>query len=736
MPSAASRTVGKFMKTLAALFTALLLASFACAQQSARPRIGLVLEGGGARGLAHVGVIRWLEEHHIPVDYVAGTSMGGLVGGMYAAGQSPTDLRALVKATNWNDVLAGQIPYRELSFRRKEDREQYPNRFEFGLKQGVQFPSGFNAGHQVGLILDRVALPYTDLKSFDDLPIPFRCVATDLVSGQAKVFDRGSLAEALRATMSIPGFFTPVRRNNTLYVDGGLLDNLPVDVARNMGADIVIAIHLRTEAYDAKAAASSFGILSRSVSLLIARNEMLSMEKANLVVTADVTNYNLNDYNQFEAIEAKGYEAASAQEKMLSMLRVSDAEWAEYTARRAARRAGPHVPQFVEVKGSTPAVDRALQHELADVLNKPLDADKISQAMTSITGIGRFSRAGYQMVERNGQYGLLVNVEEKEYAPPTVNPLLLIDGTNYQKALFSVGARFTFPDVGGVGSEWRTDVIAGSQYGVRSEYYHPFSPLSHWFIAPRGGAESLPFDLYADQRPIAEYRERRLYGGADVGYDFGKSSELRFGYEAGRIHLSRQIGSPSLGNLAGRTGVTTLRYRLERLDDPVIPRSGVRFETRAQWVDANPGATHGFPVYEGGFGGFQRISRKGSLFVIASGGTTFGRPNDGLPAFSLGGPLRLSAYGSNELLNNQYLLLQPGYIRRIKQLSPLVGKATYLFTSYEYGRAYDTLLGNDRSAHDFNAGILVETLFGPIVFGGSVGDANHRKFYFKVGRFF
>src|SRR5262249_19221998 len=214
-----------------------------------RPKIGLVLEGGAALGLAHIGVISWLEEHHIPISYVAGTSMGGLVGGMYATGKSPAEMRQLVDGIPWSEVLRGQTPFRDLDYRRKEDKRDYPNSLEFGLKRGVRFPEGFNPGHQVGLILDRVALPYSGVKSFDELPIPFACVATDLASGKEYVFRRGSLSTALRSTMSIPGVFTPVRIDGHIFADGGILNNLPTDVAKDMGADIIIAVHLQVREF-------------------------------------------------------------------------------------------------------------------------------------------------------------------------------------------------------------------------------------------------------------------------------------------------------------------------------------------------------------------------------------------------------------------------------------------------------------------------------------------------------
>src|SRR6202044_3344260 len=223
------------------------------------PKLGIVLEGGGALGLAHIGVLQWMEEHRIPVSYVAGTSMGGLVGGIYATGRSPAEVKEITNTINWDDVLRGQIPFQDLSFRRKEDAHQVPNGLEFGLRKGVQFPGGFNSGQQVTLILDRVALPYSQLKSFNDLPIPFACVATDLVSGKPHVFRSGELSFALRSTMSLPGLFTPQRDGTHIFADGGLLDNIPIDVAKSMGAAVVLGIHLETAPLDPNADLSSFG---------------------------------------------------------------------------------------------------------------------------------------------------------------------------------------------------------------------------------------------------------------------------------------------------------------------------------------------------------------------------------------------------------------------------------------------------------------------------------------------
>ena len=282
------------LRSLLALVVVCLISTLGLSQNVPKPetgqraKVGLVLQGGGALGLAHVGVITWLEEHHIPVDYVAGTSMGGLVGGVYATGHNAAEMRQIVNGIPWDEVIGGQTPFDDLAFRRKEDARDYPNSLQFGLHKGLQFPAGLNSGQQVSLVLDKIALPYSEIKSFNDLPTPFACVATDLVSGKPKVFHDGSLALALRSTMSLPGIFTPVRTKDAIYADGGLLQNIPVEVAKQMGADLTLAIHLQEAPVPPDANLSSFAVLGQSISVMISANELLSMEKADILVTVPV----------------------------------------------------------------------------------------------------------------------------------------------------------------------------------------------------------------------------------------------------------------------------------------------------------------------------------------------------------------------------------------------------------------------------------------------------------------
>jgi NTE family protein len=704
-----------------------------------RPKVGLVFEGGGALGLAHIGVIQYLEEHHIPISYIAGTSMGGLVGGVYATGRNAAEVRDVVKAINWNQVIAGQTPFTDLSYRRKEDAVEYPSTLEFGVHKGLQFPSGFNAGQQVDLILDHIALPYSGMKSFNDLPIPFACVATDLVEGKEHVFRSGPLELALRSTMSLPGIFTPVHSDGHIYVDGGLMNNFPVSVAKAMGADTVLGIYLETEPLKPDATLSSFGVLGQAISVMIAANERTALKDADILVKVPLLKYTSMSYDDADAIIKAGYDAAASHADQLAPLSVDEASWRKYLDERDARRVrATAVPQFVQVTGVNPDIGKSMATEMNGFIGKPIDIASLDQQILRFNGQGAFSSLNYSVVQKDGQPGLQIDAQTKPYSPPIVRPLILINGSDYNEVFFSMGARVTFNNFGGYRRELRADVTVGSQYQIYAEYYRPFNDLSRWFVAPRVDLNSYQYPLYDSNTLLSIYRDRQALGGLDFGYAFGRTGELRLGYEGGYERLSPQVGnSEVLPTVSGGTGDIRLQYTFTTLDEPVIPRKGESVKFFTKYYNANPDAPEGFPLSELGIQNFFQINKPSSVFLNAYGGTSYGYKT-GIPAFNLGGPTRWAAYGENELLTNQYFLFQTGYIRTLKQLPPLLGSTIDFIGEFEIGKTYQLPNGPKPPylPGDVVGGLIVNTLFGPVEIGGAVGNYGHAKFFFQVGRVF
>jgi NTE family protein len=712
---------------------------FAVAQQTQpkqRLKIGVAMEGGGALGLAHIGVLQWFEEQHVPVDFIAGTSMGGLVGGFYATGVSPVDMKTLIQRLDWDQILRDRTPYEDLSFLRKQDQRDYPNSLVLGLRKGLYLPAGLNAGHQIGLLIDRETLPYFGLPSFDALPIPFRCVATDLVSGKQFVFKDGSLAEALRATMSIPGAFTPVHDGQRVYVDGGLVNNLPTDVVRQMGADIVIAVHLETQPTAAKDIRSLVSVLEQSVRAVISESEVRGLANADAVVSVPLGHFLMRDFTKNAPIMQAGYDAAKSKSKLLAGFALDDTSWNEYLRERDSRKeSGTAVPQFILVQGTGAPAQEDIRRYLKNFIGKPLNAEKLDPALTQLTGSGRYDTLDYRIVEHDGKQGLLIVVKEKDFAPPTLQPAFEVDGSEAGDIEFTLATRLTLTDVAGFRSEWRTDFLFGNTYGVSSELYRPFRAESKWFVAPHASASDETFQIYAKNDPLADYRFYRVGIGTDLGYAFSRFSEVRVGYEVGHLSTKLRLGTPEIPAVDGRTGAARLRYLIDHTDDPVIPRRGVRAASDFHWFDSTPGATSSFPVLDARVEFFQPVSRAASFFLSSEGGSAFGSRNTGVPQFFLGGASRLSAYGVNELFGNQYYLFRGGYLHEIASLPPFVGKKVYAVGSFEAGKMYGAV-NESKFPNDFAAGVLAETALGPFFVGGSVGDSGHYKWFFQLGRVF
>ena len=715
----------------------LLLAALCSAQTPAnkppRKKIGLALAGGSALGLAHVGAIQWLEEHRIPIDYIAGTSMGGLVAGLYATGHDSKEILAFVQDVDWSAALSSAPPFQDISFRRKEDQRVIPTNLELGYKNGLKLPGGLSAGHGVGLVLSRFAAPYSQLSSFDDLPTPFRCVATDLVSAKAVVFDRGPLYEAMRATMSLPALFAPVERGNQILVDGGIVNNLPVDIVKTMGADIVIAVAL-DKPPDPKSYKSLLGVAGRSISVMISDNERRNIGLADLILMPNLEGFEAMSFNRFEDFRKVGYEAAARKEVMLENLAVSPEEYRAYVEARAKKRRPETVsPKFFEVAGDVaPKREASLLAALQPDSNGVLGRAVIERELTKLTGLGRFDTAGYEFVQKNGAEGLRLIVHEKPHGPPFLKLGILIDGSPDQGLNFGIGGRLTFLDFGGPASEWRSDLSIGPINRLATEYYYRFKG-GKWFVAPRGYYETELLPLYQDRIRLLEYRSHTAGGGADVGYAFGRFQEIRLGYDIGHLSYEADTG-PLPASVGGRTSGFRAKWSYDKQDSPVIPRKGLRSTITAKWMTDFPGVERQFPALQGEIGYAHAFNRRYSYIVDVEGGTT---SNDSALAllYHTGGLFRLSSLARGQLIGNHYYNGRLALLRSFSDEPIGLFGRMYMTVAYEAGNAW-MRDGSPRPFSDGLLGITGDTPLGLFFFGGSIGERGYKSILFRLGRYF
>jgi NTE family protein len=702
-----------------------------------RPRIGLVLEGGGALGFAHIGVIEWMEAHHIPVDYVAGTSMGGLVGGLYASGESPADIEDFVGGIHWSTVLGGELPYSALSFRRKEDKLAYPNRVELGLKRGLSVPEGLNSGSAVGLLLDRKMLPYYDLRNFNDLPIPFRCVATDMTAGGAYVFQDGSLAQAMRATMSIPGVFAPVQHNGHFYSDGGAVDNLPVDVAKKMGAQVIIAVYLDTGPFNPKSLSSLGGVVGRNLEIVIQANERESLKNANILLKANVAGFTSTDFEESAKIIPKGEEVAQEHAAELEKYALNDADWKAYVADRASRRRTKvPVPQFIEVYGMQGMQQAEVAREFAKYVGKPLDTTKLDGTIADLEGTGTYSSVSYNLIDKDGQTGLLVRPRTKNYAPPFLNVGGTLSSNDSNNIQLGLGARATFVDIAGAGSELRVEGMLGMVAGANGELYKPLFAGKSLFVAPHAYFSHTDVPFFTDGQQLEEFTQYRNGLGVDLGYDLNARAELRVGEDYQWFGEERTVGTPVAQEFKLTPLVSSVKFQYLGQDDVMVPTKGSIVQSQFSYYTQRPNASGGFSQMNTYTAHFFKLSDKSILFGTASGGTSFGATDLGLAGLSLGGPLRLSSYARGELLGTDYFLFQPGVLYRLTRLNPVIGGAVYATVFYEIGKVWGGASGTPTLPNDISGGFVAKTLFGPVYGGGSIGDSGHRKWFVGIGRVF
>lgn len=707
-----------------------------------RPRVGLALGGGSARGLAHIGVLKWLEEHRIPIDAVAGTSMGGLVGGAYATGLTPAELADLMRTTNWDVMLTAESPFQFKAFRRKEDARAFPAQIDFGLKGGFKLPSALNAGQQVQLLLDRLALAYYDLPRFDDLPTPFRSVAVDLRKGRTVVFDSGSLSLALRATMAIPGVLTPVEMGDRLLVDGGALNNVPADVVRGMNADVVIAVDVAADV-EPQAAQDLFTVLGTTVDVMMAAATRRVLEQADVVIDPDLAGLYSLDFRKTDEFVERGYKAAEAMAARLAPYQVDEVAFAAWRqARETRRRRDLPIPAFVQVDGVSAREEAAIRSRIERRhLGRPLSRDALETDVLAIAGTDRYEVVSYHLSGQPRGVALALSIQPKVYGPPFLLAALDLRNTDSTNFAANIRARIAMYDSFVAGSDIRLDVGVGTQENVGLELYRRIRPTP-LFVAPRVYFQRSSVNAYQNEVLAAEYREKRTGAGLDVGVSAGQKSELRLGFDIADVRVRRRVGESALPEAAGAEHVASLRWTFDGQDSPVVPSRGVYTQAAVrrylEMPELETGKDHvrqdgprDLTQAEARLNWFHTWHRRERAFVLVAGGTSFGDdPN--INQFRLGGPLRLGGYNNDAIVGPNYVLLTAGVLHEWFRLPDLVGGGVYLGAWVEHGSAFRSW-NAAKYYGNVSAGLITETLFGPLFLGGSVNVDGGSRFYVAFG---
>lgn len=711
-----------------------------------RRRIGVAFGGGSAKGLAHVGVIRWFEEHRIPIDVAAGTSMGGLVGGCFATGMSAEELANMLSNLNW-DELFGASNFAYKNVRRKADARAYPSRLEFGLRHGVSPPVSLNSGQQVDLLLQRIAAPYYAIATFDELPTPFRAVAMDLLTSSQVILDRGSLASAMRATMSLPLIFPPVELDGRVLVDGGTMNNVPADVARQMGADVVIAINVGDIGTRKDVSRSMLGLVGDTMDAMMRASTRTGMAAADVVLSIPLVDkgYGSLDWRRAPELVEEGYQAAEAMRDQLLPYAVDGTEYEKWTAhRRALRRTTIPTPAFLRFAGVAGGDEDRMRVVLRNEIGKPLDINALEADLTQLSGLDRYETVDWRLVSNEtGEVGLLVQARPKATAPPFLMLGAVLANTTTDNFGLSVSARYLSFDFPLSGAEFRIDGTIGSTPSAAAEWYQPLgkSPL---FIAPFAGVAASTYEIVRKESVIARYDQTVMKAGASVGVNLGTFSDIRAGAYIGRVDASVVVGNPGLPSISGKQAVGEVVWRYDGQDSPVVPSRGVRTFARLDHIFDDPAIDPPLPTgrssvdltqFETTGTSFHSIRPSDRLFAAWGLGTSFNNQPLPIDQFELGQPFRLGAYNLGELNGDHYWVATGGYLRSLGRLPDFLGGPVYAGAWLENGDAFD-----DWSKATWRTqaglGVVLDTLVGPVLFGGTAGFDGRWSWYIAIGRIF
>ncbi|MEQ8205594.1 MAG: patatin-like phospholipase family protein, partial [Woeseia sp.] len=412
-----------------------------------RPRIGLVLGGGGARGAAHIGVLRELERLRIPIDAVAGTSMGAIVGGLYAAGKSPADLEEIVSSLDWSGSFNDRTARRDLQFRRKQDDSAYPIQFELGVRDGsLRLPRGLIQGQKLGHILRELTLATASIDSFDDLPIPFRAVASDIATGEAYEMSSGDLSRAMRASMSAPGIFSPVVVDGHTLVDGGLVGNVPVDTIHAMGVDIVIAVDVEFPLYSPDQLDSALGITAQMLTILIRKEtlrQLESLDDDDILIRPELGEFGSSNFAEItEAIEP-GAVATRELEDKLTPYSLDETAWQQHLAARSLEARPTPELDFVRVVNGSPLSARVLESRLNTRPGDQLDTQQLANDAANLYGLDLYESVDYRIVREGDETGVEFDAQPKSWGPNYLNFGIQLEDDFDGTTAFNLSARLT-----------------------------------------------------------------------------------------------------------------------------------------------------------------------------------------------------------------------------------------------------------------------------------------------------
>ncbi|WP_323164059.1 patatin-like phospholipase family protein [Pseudomonas atacamensis] len=711
------------------------------ASEAPRPKVGLVLSGGAARGLAHIGVLKALEEQGIRIDAIAGTSMGAVVGGLYASGYKVDELEKLALSIDWQAALSDAPPREDVPFRRKQDDRDFlvKQKLSFRDDGSLGLPLGVIQGQNLALLLESLLAHTSDTRDFDKLPIPFRAVTTDIANGEKVVFRKGHLPQVIRASMSIPAVFAPVELDGRLLVDGGMTDNIPLDVAREMGVDIAIVVDIGTPLRNRKQLTTVVDVLNQSITLMTRRNseEQLATLHANdVLIQPALAAFGVTDFGKAQEMIDAGYRATRILDARLAQLKPTETQDAELNA---ARQPGQRTPIItaIRVENDSKVDDDVIRYYIRQPIGAPLDLGRLHSDMGTLYGLDYFDQVRYRVVHKGQDHTLVISASGKRSGTDYLRVGLNLSDDMRGDSAFNLGASYRVNGINRLGAEWLTRAQIGDKQELYSEFYQPLDVGSRYFVAPYGSFEAQNVDSVLDNDPIAQYRVERYGFGLNLGRQIGNNGEVRLGVGQAWGKADVRIGDQDLPSESFNEGFYTVKYSYDSLDNVYFPHAGK--DVSLTFTQFEPGLSSDTRYRQWELN-FDKAMSHGPDTLILGGryGRTLDDANVVTSSFLLGGARQLSGFREDALSGQNVSLMRAVYYRRLTPRSYLpLDFPLYAGASLERGRAWNN--DNEFDSGYINAAsvfIGFDTPLGPLNFTYGLNDADEQAVYLNLGQTF
>jgi NTE family protein len=708
--------------------------------ESPHPELVLVLSGGGARGAAHIGVLKELEKLKIVPDMVVGTSMGSIVGGLYCAGWTPDQIEDLLAATNWDRVFTDSVPRSEVSFRRKQDDRPVliPARLHFkGLKPYA--PPGLIDGQNLELLLRTLETVSNTETDFDKLVIPFRAVATDISTGNVVVLDSGSLATALRASMSIPGVFPPVELDEFSLVDGGAVANLPIGVALDLGAENVVAVDITSPLISEGRYTGSFvDVISQVNNLLTTGNRSRDVERLrpnDIYIRPKLGDLSFIAFDRaLEAVEI-GARATRSRRNELSRFAATDVRWSEFVHRRQVRPDELIKITSIQIINSGWVEDEVVLKALALKTPTTIHRERLRERLLDLYNRRYFGLIHFTCAPEEDGCRLVISAPKPPFGRATLQFGLQLFDDFHGGSGHAFTARHQVIGVNRRGGEWENRLQLGSNVLFSSEYFQPWDTRLRWFAAPKIELSRRQQGLWLDGSAVAEYRMYNRTARLDIGRALGRWGEIRVGAFTAFEKAERRIGDPVFPDVERYNGGFELGLRVDRVDSVAFPRSGLELDARYRKSSTTLGADQPFE---------QLVA--GLAFALSAGPVTVNpyfeyqanlEPSRSIfDVFSLGGVGRLTAFGADELIGEKTALARLMVHSRLFQVE-MAGINVRVVGGImaEVGDAFDRFdpISTDSLHTSWSIFLGADTAVGPAYLGYSRGDEGRDRVYFIIG---